>query len=588
LVAGLAGCGRSDEDIRTTGPGASEPNDADAGVSVDQRGGGFEAGSGIESSTDAGAAPVSPMDEEGPQQVVEGDTADVDDEPVDDVPVDDDAVKQSKDAGAAGKADDAGFAPANPGGQAACAVTPVSGLWVGQLADPTMLLLQRTEEGISGWGCIGLMDPATVPEEEDDWCAPVVVLEDHGRALRFILALDGYSEEVSLTLSPERNALFGDYSWAQPLADADPPRRGILVPHPDQPTLLDATSCSGGEPGGECFDAPLVVDGVGDPWVTSLPNDDLLLTWRNDRGDSRLAFARFEGATSSWQAPRFVNDEPIDAVLGLDGNSAGSAAVAWTSGGTLWTQQYEAEVGDWSAPRLVRGPIDEPGYAAWPLVAPDGDTTLVWRAAGHGYVSDWQGDSWEQQLDLGAVAELDVGEGVDGSAVMVFQGPATSLLRWSRRRPGEVFSAPAPLPPTGDTEARSMALTVASDGDALVLWQETLGVFSSYYSSETDEWSEPSLVLETEDFLELRLTTDADGTVRAGILSYGLPLGQYLTTYDTDSGSWSEPITGEVGDVPADDRAYHASDAYGGIFVSPADATAPPIAQLVFGDCDGY
>ncbi len=39
---------------------------------------------------------------------------------------------------------------AGPDGEAVCEVTPVSGAWLGSLADPTMLLLERTEEGISG------------------------------------------------------------------------------------------------------------------------------------------------------------------------------------------------------------------------------------------------------------------------------------------------------------------------------------------------------------------------------------------------------------------------------------------------------
>ncbi len=145
--------------------------------------------------------------------------------------------------------------------------------------------------------------------------------------------------------------------------------------------------------------------------MAPLANDDLLLTWSNNRCSvSRLAF------------DRFVHDEPIEAVLGMDANAIGSAAVAWVADRALWTQHYEADVEEWGAPRLVQSSLDEAGYAAWPLVAPDGDTTLVWRAAGRGYVSHRQGASWEQQLELGELLRFDLGAGTDGSAVMVFYG----------------------------------------------------------------------------------------------------------------------------------------------------------------------
>ncbi len=589
LLVGLAACDHSDEDIRTTGPtGASNP---DASVSAGDSGDRSEAGSGTQSTMDAGAAASSSTDDDESQQM-----NGVDGDPDVSAPGDGaagDGAETSDDGTAEGA--DAGPAAASPDGEASCEVTPVSGLWLGRLADPTMLFLERTEEGISGWACIGPVDPATVPEESND-CGRLSVLEDRGRSLHFVFGVasgGSYWVEASLTLSPERNALFGDYSWAQPLADADPPRRGMLVPHPDQPTLLEATSCSGGEPGGECFDAPLLVDGAKQAWVTALENDDLLLTWRNDRGGvSRLAFARFVAATGSWQAPRFVQDEPIDAVLGLDANGAGSATVAWVADGALWTQHYEAEVDEWSAPRLVQSPIDEARYAAWPLVAPDGDTTLVWLDGGRGYVSHWQGTSWEQQLELGEVGDLDIGAGADGSAVMVFKGATTGPLRWSRRRAGETFSAPAPLPPSG--ESQRVALTVAASGDALVLWARgAQGVYSSYYSSASDAWSEPQSVLETDaPFLELSLSTDADGTARAGIYlsQTATSTSQTLiTSYDAESGTWSEPFEGEDGDVPEDDRPYHAVEYYQqGISVSPTDPAVPAIPRLIFGDCSGY
>ncbi len=570
----LAGCGNSDEDIRTTGPGGAQ-SDADASVSGEtgRVGDGSEAGSGTQSTSDAGAAAGS--SEVGVGAAVDG------------TEMSGDGTVEGGDAGPA----------AGPDGEAVCEVTPVSGAWLGSLADPTMLLLERTEEGISGWACIGLSDLATVPEEEDDYCGRLAVLEDRGRSLHFIFSVPhagSYWVEGSLTLSPERNALYGDYSWAQPLADADPPRRGVFVPHLEQPTLLEATSCSGGEPGGECFDAPLAVDRVRSAWVAPLANDDLLLTWSNNRGGvSRLAFDRFVAATGSWQAPRFVHDEPIEAVLGMDANATGSAVVAWVADMALWTQHYEADVEEWGAPRLVQSSLDEAGYAAWPLVAPDGDTTLVWRAAGRGYVSHWQDASWEQQLELGELLRFDMGAGTDGSAVMVFYG-ASGPLRWSRRRAGETFSAPAPLPPSGDAGVQSMALTVVPSGDALVLWARGAeGVYSSYYSSASDAWSESLPVLETDvPYFELSLSTDADGTVRAGIdvPATATSTSQYLiTTYDAESGTWSEPFEGEDGDVPEDDRPYHAVEYYRqGISVGPTDPSAPAIPTLMFGDCEGY
>lgn len=507
-------------------------------------------------------------------------------------------------ASQAGETGDAGAAAT-----ADCPVTPIAGRWVALGPDPYGFELSNDGSHLSGTGCLGGFPAPGEPSLFD--CTPIKVLADDGRSFDFVWDAGtplgvGYLVKMELTLSPERSAMAGKM-WSSYAGDVDDEGRDIvLVPYPDQP-VLPATSCSGGDPSGTCFLAPLRSDRVDQPQVVELGGGDLLVLWRNQRGvGAQLASSRFDAATGAWQPAEFVDPAPVDSVL-LSAGAGGWAMVVYGQNAALMARAFDPQKKLWLDPRIVRA-----GDAASTFSRPKalfvydgGDATLITSSedGATGTVSVYAHDysaasgAWggSQVIDASpenALSALAAGSDTSGRQLVVWvrggEIGKPQTLRFSSRTPTEGWSAPK-LFFTSDKQILRPAVAVAEGGSAIVTWQEwLLGIRSSGYSFATNAWSEPLLVSSETQVDNRQVRFNDAGAAVAYIHSHS-----GFTPYDdmksvlTDMG-WSTPqASSELEASGATYQVIRASETLEVQRIEPP-AGEKPLPALELPRCEGY
>lgn len=398
------------------------------------------------------------------------------------------------------------------GAAAECPVIPITGRWVAFGPDPYGFEFRNDGSSLSGEGCLGGLPQDDLPAPFG--CAPINVLADNGRSLELVWDAgpavgSSYVVKMQLTLSPERNAMAGKM-WSSYAGNSE----GfdiVLVPYPDEP-ILPATSCSGGEPSGECFLAPLRSDRLSEPRIVELAGGDLLMLWLNQRGIGRqIAATRFDAASGTWQAAEFLDDGSASvASLQLSTSAQGWAMAVYTQGDALLARAYSPKTKAWSKQQVLhRAKAADQLHPNGLFVHDGGDATLLASTQpvdGGGSLS-----AHDYSASTGSWATPHVLEDSPENAYQWAAGSDATrreLVVWvrggrvdkphelwfsSRSWPGP-WSAPA-LFFSSDKQILRPALAISKDGTAVVTWQEwTQGINSSSYSFEGAAWSAPTMV----------------------------------------------------------------------------------------------
>lgn len=412
-------------------------------------------------------------------------------------------------AGTTGEAGETGAA----GAPAECPATPIAGRWVARGPDPYGIDLKNDGAQVTGEGCLGGF--AALGEAPLFGCNPLTVLSDTGRSFDFTWDAEPsvgltYFMKMQLTLSPERNAMAGKL-WST-YAGLDGQGLDIVfVPYPGEPTL-PATSCSGGEPSGACFLAPLRSDHIDQPRVIELSNGDLLMVWLNQRGyGNRVAGARFDAASGAWQPAEFLDQgsASVQSFL-LSPSPDGWAMVAYTQGEALVTRAYSPKTKAWSKQQVAaRAELADVLHPSGLFVYEGGDAFLVASTQYIDSVGSISAYDYSATKDAWAPPQV-----LEAAPENAFQWASASdanhqqLVAWVRGgavdKPHELWfssrSAPGPWSApakffSSDNQLLRPAMAIGPDGTAVVTWQEwRAGINSSSYSFETASWSETAMV----------------------------------------------------------------------------------------------
>lgn len=314
--------------------------------------------------------------------------------------------------------------------------------------------------------------------------------------------------KMQLTLSPERDAMAGKL-WSNYVGFDGEGVDIVFVPYPGEPTL-PATTCSGGEPSGACFLAPLRSDHIAEPHIVEVANGDLLMLWLNQRGyGKRVAGARFDAASGAWQPAEFLDEGTgsIESLL-LSTSPDGWAMVAYTQGEALVTHAYSPKTKAWSKPQLVvRAELPNVLRPSGLSVYEGGDAFLVAStqyidSVGSISAYEYSKNAWTSPHVLEATAEnaFQWASGSDAArhqlAVWVRGGRVDKPheLWFSSRDDVGAWSNPAQFY-SSEKQILRPALAIGEDGNAIVTWQEfTLGINSNSYSFEKKAWGEPTMV----------------------------------------------------------------------------------------------
>lgn len=502
-------------------------------------------------------------------------------------------------AGTTGEAGEIGAA----GAPAECPATPIAGRWVARGPDPYGLHLKNDGVQVTGEGCIGGFAP---PDESSPFgCNPLNVLADTGR--RFEFTWDAgpsvgvpYVMKMQLTLSPERNAMAGKM-WST-YAGVDGEGLDIVfVPYPGEPTL-PATSCSGGEPSGACFLAPLRTDRIEQLRVVELSNGDLLMLWLNRRGvGKRVAAARFDAALGTWQPAAFLDDgsAPVDSPL-VSTSTGGWAMAVYTQGDALMARVYSPKTKAWSEQQVVtRAQAADQLHPSGLFVYDGGSATVVASTQpldGGGSLSayDYSG-SWAPPHILEASPEnaYQWAAGSDAThreLVIWVRGGRVDKpheLWFSSRTAASDWSTPA-LFVASDKQILRPALAIGKDGAAIATWQEWVTrIASSAYSFDTNTWSESLTITSESQIDNHELRFDAAGQAVAYLDNSGttFPYGE-LKSVLSDTG-WGTP------EVSSEQEASGAT--YEVMGANPLQVTriqplagANPLPGLERSRCEGY
>lgn len=488
-----------------------------------------------------------------------------------------------------------------------CPVTPAAGEWVAIYPDPYGFELSSDGSHLSGQGCLG-----GLPSLGDVLsCSPLDVQQDHGRTFSFVWDMRRapnpsgieYVVRMALTLSPERTSMAGKVWTSLGGLDGDG-HDVVLVRYPEQ-MVPPATACSGGEPSGECFKAPLRTDRIDEPHIIELGGGNLLLWWRNRRAiGERIASARFDAASGTWQTPEFLDDgsAPVGSTV-LAASPQGWAMVAYGQGGAVVTRAYDPERNAWSKQQEVS--IDVLLVNPRPeelLVYDGGDATLIFAADGAkgsalsavDYASSSQGWMTPQLVvDSGKVAATDWAAASDAARnelVTWIEGGRIDepFEIWFRSRSeGGAWTDPVQLY-SGPKQIIKPAVAV-SKGAAIVTWQEWITrLASSSYSFQTGVWSAP-LTISNEQQAD-------NGAVRFDVTGTPIAYFHRNNAFNDDAeqltqlvdGAWTEPRT--IPTAEANGAMFSMGSGAKGILVTPlhprAGESAP--AELVRPRCEGY
>jgi hypothetical protein len=227
-------------------------------------------------------------------------------------------------------------------------------------------------------------------------------------------------------------------------------------------------------------------DMAASPTVAVAPDGTTTVVWDQRAGEdaSLRAVTRAAGA-AAWTKPSLVAG-PYQSVSPPELSAAddGSLTLAWQASDQSETQSIHTATrapsgGAWSAPQVVTG-TDDLVETPEPLIAPDGEVTLVWvdwtttfgtRTATRGTDGTWSG---VKTLSTGYVSEqYDAAIGDDGTVRVLWtqDGGDGRVLLESARSDGS-WSTATRLPGSANEFVRGQ-ISVGENGEATAVWSGT-------------------------------------------------------------------------------------------------------------------
>lgn len=488
-----------------------------------------------------------------------------------------------------------------------CPVTPIAGRWVALGPDPFGFELMNDGAQVTGQGCLGgLGEPGEPPPFG---CTPLKVLADHGRSFDFwwdagpAVGL-AYVVKMQLTLSPERNAMAGKL-WSTYAGVDGEGLDIVLVPYPNEPTL-PATECSGGDPSGACFLAPLRTDRLTEPHIVELASGDLLMLWWNQRGIGKhIAATRFDAASGTWQPAEFFDDgsAPVDSLL-LSTSTQGWAVAVFTQAEELLARIYSPKTKAWSKQQVVaRAKAADLLHPSGLFVYDGGDATVI--------------ASTQPVDEVGSIAAYDYSAAsnawasphvIEAGPENAYQWAADSdaarrqLVTWVRggdvSKPHELWftsrdaagawSAPAMFS-SSDKQILRPALAIGPNGNAVVTWQEWgVGINSNSYSFETATWGATAMVT-TETQRDNRVVRfDDAGAAVSYFHDYNPATGVGELKSVLTDGVWSTPQPCTEMELAGEDYTLVAGMGDINVVRYPQRKIERPLPPLERPRCEGY
>ncbi|WP_448320533.1 FG-GAP-like repeat-containing protein [Streptomyces sp. CO7] len=211
---------------------------------------------------------------------------------------------------------------------------------------------------------------------------------------------------------------------------------------------------------------------------------EVVYVQRDGEDVSLRAVERAAGATT-WTEPSAVAGTYLSVSLPeLTAADDGSLTLAWqgsdrSEAQSIYTATRAASDGAWSAPQVVTG-TDDLVETPEPLIAPDGEVTLVWvdytntfgtRTSTRGTDGTW---SAVRTLSTGYVSEqYDAAIGADGTVRVLWtqdDGNGRVLLEAARSDGG--WTSAAQVPGSANAFVRGR-ISVGPDGEATAVWSAT-------------------------------------------------------------------------------------------------------------------
>jgi len=300
-------------------------------------------------------------------------------------------------------------------------------------------------------------------------------------------------------------------------------------------------------------------DDAGDanaPQVAADGNGNDVAVWAQSDGSFIHIRTNRYVAGSGWLTPiRIDSDNSNDAAspqIAMDGS--GNAVVVWAQANSIWAARYTAGVG-WGAATTIS---DGVGNATAPQIAVDtnGDAVVVWQQldgiqnvwANH-YLAGWGwGTATTISDGAGNATAPQVAADTSGNAVAVWaqsDGTRDNIMA-NRYLNGSGWGTAALIETDNNGAAAKPQVSVAADGNAIAVWQQSDGtrtnIWSNRYTAGTG-WDAAALIEhdDTGDATDPQVAVDGLGNaVAIWTQSDGLHNNIWANRYAADN-AWGTP-----------------------------------------------
>lgn len=309
----------------------------------------------------------------------------------------------------------------------------------------------------------------------------------------------------------------------------------------------------------EFLNAP-IDDGAYGPRVAADMYGNAFAVWYQFDGQRYCIFADRYVRGEGWKGPEVIDTtsthDSYNPWVAVD--LSGNALAVWQQSDlttySIWANMYSVGTG-WGTPELIEGQTEEAGL---PQVVVDesGNATALWMQflSGQGHIWSCRyvvGEGWDAEEEIEgyaqSVSSFDAAVDDSGCVVAVWSQWEGTHLNVSANRyvPGEGWGAAEMIGGNASGDVSEPKVAVAPSGDAMAVWGQFDGVYSTWYSSYVvgEGWG-PATLLDSEDVgdaLFPRIASD--------------PFGNFLTVWQQPEESvnsvwWSRYVPGDGWSAP--------------------------------------
>jgi flagellin-like hook-associated protein FlgL len=305
---------------------------------------------------------------------------------------------------------------------------------------------------------------------------------------------------------------------------------------------------------------PPIMGDANDPHVAADVHGNAFAVWDQPDGSRDCVFANRYVRGEGWTGAVLIDTMDVydcsNPWVAVDGS--GNAFAVWQqfdmTESSIWANIYSVDTG-WGTPELIEGQAEEAGM---PQVVADrwGNATVVWRQFLSGTSHLWScryvaGEGWGTEEEIEGYADwsylFDAAVDDSGCVVAVWSQWDGLHLNLSANRyvPGEGWGAAQMIGGNASGDVSEPKVAVDPSGNAMAVWCQWDGVFSSWYCRYVvgEGWGAAAL-LESEEVYDALFPRTAGG-----------PSGEFLTVWQQPDGGvdsiwWSRYVPGEGWSTP--------------------------------------